>query len=339
MNLSWRDELKGDPFPWLLETKDPGVPYLTMRYLLDYAPDNNDLVQAKNQAHATGPIATILKKMDPQGFWVKPGSGYQPIYRSTVWSLVLLAQLGASVQDDTRITQACAYALDHSLTSQGQFSMTGTKSGTVDCLQGNMCEAMLVLGYDDPRLDRAFDWMARSVIGEGIAPMSDKHAELRYYAGKCGPDFACGANDKKSCGWGAVKVMLAFSKLPRDKYTPNIESAINRGVEFLFSTNPAKADYPCGYAPKPSGNWWKFGFPVFYITDILQIAEALAGLGYGEDARLVDTLNVIREKQDEQGRWSLEYDYAGKIWVDFGLKKQPNKWVTIRALKVLKAVS
>lgn len=28
--------------------------------------------------------------------------------------------------------------------------------------------------------------------------------------------------------------------------------------------------------------------------------------------------------------------YAGKTWVDFGPKKMPNKWVTWRALRVLK---
>jgi len=47
---------------------------------------------------------------------------------------------------------------------------------------------------------------------------------------------------------------------------------------------------------------------------------------------------MIREKQDAHGRWALDYDYAGKTWVDFGAKKQPNKWVTLRALRVLKAL-
>jgi len=34
----------------------------------------------------------------------------------------------------------------------------------------------------------------------------------------------------------------------------------------------------------------------------------------------------------------LEYDYAGKTWVEFGKKKQPNKWVTMRAAWVLKNI-
>jgi hypothetical protein len=108
-------------------------------------------------------------------------------------------------------------------------------------------------------------------------------------------------------------------------------------VDFLFSTDPAEANYPSGYNNKPSGNWWKFGFPVFYVTDILQIVEALVGLGYGDDPRLAKAIKTINEKQDDQGRWPLEYDYTGKTWVNFGAKQQPNKWVTLRALRVLKS--
>lgn len=37
-------------------------------------------------------------------------------------------------------------------------------------------------------------------------------------------------------------------------------------------------------------------------------------------------------KCDQRGRWPLEYEYGGKTWADFGLRGQPNKWVTIRAL-------
>ena len=132
--------------------------------------------------------------------------------------------------------------------------------------------------------------------------------------------------------------MMAFGKLPASQRTPLIRKAIQHGADFFFSVDPATAGYPAGYAEKPSGNWWKFGFPVFYVSDLLQIAEALVGLGYGSDPRLSNTLNLIREKQDSEGRWSLEYDYADKTWVDFGKKKQPNKWVTLRALRILKGL-
>lgn len=336
--MSWQDQLKGDSLSWLLEPDSPGVCYLALRDLLDRPKDDPELGAARQAAHTRGPIAAILAEMNPAGYWVEPGPGYNPKYRSTVWAVVMLAQLGASVSQDEQIALACAYLLEHALTAGGHFTASGAPSGTADCLQGNLCWALIELGCDDPRLEPAFEWMARSVTGEGVAPVEARQAAVRYYAGKCGPLFACGSNNKLPCAWGGIKVMQAFSRWPLERRTPLIDRAIRQGVDFLFSTDPALADYPTGYSDKPSGNWWKFGFPVFYVTDLLQNVEVLVSLGYGNDPRLANALTLIRDKQDKQGRWLLEYDYAGKTWVDFGPKKQPNKWVTLRALRVLKAV-
>jgi hypothetical protein len=224
---------------------------------------DQELVDAKKKAHQDGPISLILDEMEDEGYWVEPGPGYSPKYRSTVWSIIMLAQLGASVNQDERIAKACQYFLDHALTEYGQFSACGTPVSTADCLQGNMCSAMLDLGYDDPLLEKAFDWMALSVTGDGVAPPGDKSTTIRYYSGKCGPGFMCGSNNKQPCAWGAAKVMLAFSKLPREEWTPQIEKAVDQGVDFLFSVDPTTAAYPSGLNDKPSRNWWKFGFPVF----------------------------------------------------------------------------
>ena len=336
--MNWQKQLKGDAIRWLLEPDDAGVHYLALRDLLDKSHQDAELIEARQNAHKHGPIHTILEKMHPEGYWEKPGPGYLPKYSSTVWSIVMLAQLGAIASEDERIGCACAYLMDHNLATGGQFGVSGAPSGTVDCLQGNLCWALLELGYDDPRLDEAFEWMARTTTGEGMAPKTEKKAELRYYAAKCGPRFSCGANYGLPCAWGATKTMLAFGRLPETRHTPLIKNAIQMGVDFLFSTDPAKADWPSGGADKPSSNWWKFGFPVFYVTDILQVVEALGISGYGNDPRLVNALNLIRQKQDGDGRWALEYDYTGKTWIDFGKKKLPNKWVTLRALRVLKMV-
>ena len=337
--MSWKSQLRGDSLLWLLESENPGVRYLALRDLSDLSPDDKRLKAARKSAHKEGPIAHILSKMNEEGYWQRPGTGYGPKYKSTVWALILLAQLGASVKEDKRIQLACKYYLDHALSPGGQISaMTNSSpSGTADCIQGNMLWSLTTLGYSDPRMDVAYEWMASTVTGEGVAPMKDKHASVRYFAGKCGPTFACGANNKLPCAWGGVKVMLALSQVPVKERSDLIERAIRHGVDFFFSADPSTAEYPNGWAEKPSGNWWKFGFPIFYVTDILQIAEALVRLGYGKDKRLANTLELIRSKQDEEGRWQLEYNYDGKTWMRFGKMKQPNEWVTLRALKVLKA--
>ncbi len=336
--MPWIDILKGDSPAWLLNSTDPSVQYAAMRLLSGKPADAPDVKEAAILAHKSGFIAGILSHMKPEGWWVKPGGGYSPKYQSGVWSLIMLSQLGASVRYDERIATACRYYIDHAFTPIGVISTNGTPSFGIDCLHGNMLTALLDLGHQDPRLDAAFEWMARTVTGEGLAPNTDKKAPLRYYAYKCGPNFACGANGKQPCAWGAVKVMLAFSRLPKERRTPLIQRAIAMGVEFLFSVDPVTAAYPVTFSEKPNRAWWKFGFPVFYITDLLQLAEALVDLGYGHDPRLKKTLQFIIDKQDSDGRWKLEYHYNAKTWVDVGRAGQPNPWVTLRALKVIKAI-
>ena len=117
--MAWQDQLDGDSLAWLLEPDDPGVRYLALRDLLDRPADDPELAAARQEAHERGPIATVLTAMMPEGCWAEPGPGYNPKYRSTVWSITLLAQLGARVEQDERIGRACAYLLDHALTPLG----------------------------------------------------------------------------------------------------------------------------------------------------------------------------------------------------------------------------
>lgn len=331
---TWRSQLKGDPLPWLLEENQPEVRYLTLRDLMDKSSDDPELQRAKEACYRNGATAQILQEMNPQGYWVKSGPGYNPKYRGNVWSIIMLAQIGAEYQMDGRIHTACNYLAENNLTAIGAFSVNGTPSGTVDCLQGNLCAALTDLGWEDPRLDIAFEWMARTVTGEGIAPKEEKSAERRFYAYKSGPNFACGPNH---CAWGAVKVMLAFAKLSLSKRTPLIQQAIQMGVDLLLSVDPATARYPTKPVT-PNRSWWKFGFPVFYVTDILQIVGVLTLLDYGQDPRLKNALKLILSKQDETGRWPLEYSYQGKTWIDWGETGKANKWVTLRVLRILKNI-
>ncbi len=52
---------------------------------------------------------------------------------------------------------------------------------------------------------------------------------------------------------------------------------------------------------KPSGNWRKFGFPVFYVTDNLQVAEAMIAHGLANDARLANTIRNSSAKTGCKG--------------------------------------
>jgi hypothetical protein len=338
----WKKLLKADPTDWLLEPDDPAVRYLALRDIVDA--DEKEVKAPRAKAHREGPIATILENMNPEGWWVRPDYVYVPKCRGTSWSIISLAQMGASIDEDKRIGTACAYLLDNALSKGGQFSNTGDAFKTFNCFQGNMLTSLMDVGCRDARLDTAYEWTARTVTGEGLPTKVTKEG-LTSAEGSSGklfplsyitsPLFSC--RRMTHCAWAGAKVMMALSRLPEGRRTPLIKRAIQAGVEYFFSSDPATANFPGETAPRPDRRWWKFHFPVVGM-DILQVAEALTTLGYGADPRLANTLKIIRDKQDENGRWLLEknYGYWHQWWVKYGSLGKPNKWITLRAMRMLK---
>jgi hypothetical protein len=332
-------KMMSEVIDWLLEedADNPGVRFFALADLLDRPADDAEVIAARRAVMEHGPVPAILAAQDPAGFWEKPGPGYNPKYRSTVWSVIYLAQLGADPADP-RVRAGGDYLLDNAIAANGAFTVYGTPSTYVHCLGGNLGAALLDLGCGgDERLARALEVMARYVAGEGVASADETNAPLRYYAATCGPGFCCGANNRLPCAWGAVKVLRTLARVPGVERTPAMQAALAATVDFLFGVDPATADYPGGYSDKPSTSWFKFGFPVFYVTDVLQIAEALAEAGYGGDPRLAAAYDLILSKRDKDGRWKMEYSYQGKTWVDVEEKGRPSKWVTLRAMRALKA--
>ena len=339
MESPWLERLNADPTPWLLEPETPAVRHTTLRLLLDRPEDDPEVREALAAAMRTDPIAAILAAQHPEGYWVKPGAGYGPKYLGTTWQVVFLDQTGADGKD-SRIRAACEYVLSHTQTESGGFGSSSAKtdrppppSTVVHCLHGNLLRALIGFGWlDDPRVKRALDWQARSITGEGI--------ERYYRSSTSGPGFECAINEHLPCAWGAVKALLALARVPPRRRAPHVRRAIDAGVEFLFSVDPAMAAYPAGWGnTKPSTSWFKTGFPSGYIADISQELEVLTELGYARDPRLRGAIDWLLSLQDRRGRWPNRYAYNGKTWVDFERQGAPSKWVTLRACRVLKAAS
>jgi hypothetical protein len=325
------------PLDWLLEKGDPGVRAFALRDLLGAPADDPEVRAARKATTRASPVREILEAEDGEGWWVKPGPGYYPKYTGTLWQVIFLGQFGAD-GEEKRVRRAADYVLDHGRSGYGGFSANGSPTGIIHCLQGNLGASLLELGFgDDPRLKVALDWTARSITGEGIAPAGEKGAPVRYYrSGISGPGFLCSANNHKPCAWGAIPALDALSRIPPRSRSAAVRRAVAAGTEFLFSRDPAAADYPMGWSTKPSGSWFHFGYPMGYVTDVLRGVEVLAALGHGRDPRLAGAADLILSKRDSDGRWPLEYSYQGKTWFDLGPKRQANKWVTLRALRVLK---
>jgi hypothetical protein len=322
---------------WLLDPSTPAVRHLALRELLDLPDDDPDVVESRRAAMATDPIAAILAAQRPEGYWEKPGPGYATKYRGTVWQVIFLDQLGADPADEA-VRRACAYVLAHSQAANGGFGASGSASASappssavIHCLNGNLLRALIGFGWlDDERVLRAVDWQARAITGEGM--------ERWYATGTCGPGFACAANEKLACGWGAIKALRGLARIPLDRRSPIVTRAIGLGVEFLLGRNPRTADYPAGWGNvRPSGSWFRLGFPSGYVADVLQNLEVLAELGQARDPRLDDAVRWLLAKRGPDGRWRNEYAYNGKTWTAIEAQGAPSKWVTLRARRVLRA--
>ena len=207
--------MSGAVLDWLLEKSDPGVRALALRDLLGAPADDRQLLAARRASVRASPVREILAAQAPEGYWVKPGPGYAPKYTGTVWQVIFLGQFAAD-GGDRRVRRAADYVLDHSRAPAGGFSASATPGGLIHCLQGNLGAALLELGFgDDPRLRQALDWLARSITGEGIAPNTDKTAEVRYLkSANSAPGFVCSANNQRPCAWGAVPALDALRRVP-----------------------------------------------------------------------------------------------------------------------------
>jgi hypothetical protein len=332
----WLDRLHDDPLPWLLDTAYPAVRHLALRQLLDRPVDDPEVVEAGVAAMRSDPIAAILAAQDPAGWWVRPGLGYGPKYTGTVWTLIFLDQLGAD-GSDARIRSGCEYLLEHTQASNGGLACIGggqrpVPSGVIHCLNGNLLRALLGFGLlDDERVQRALAWQVAAITGEGVE---------RWYATTPGPGFRCGANYGEPCAWGAVKAVLALARVPVARRSALVQRALDDGLAFLLSRDPAVADYPMPPGEtKPNGSWFKLGFPSGYVADVLQTLEALCEAGAAGDPRLDSAVAWLLGQQDARGRWPNRYAYQGKMIVDIDQSAMPSKWVTLRACRVLKAVA
>ncbi|HET9657291.1 MAG TPA: hypothetical protein VFP72_18205 [Kineosporiaceae bacterium] len=335
--MTWTRRLHADPLPWLLDGDTPAVRAAALTRLLDRPVDDPEVLQARAAAMAADPIRAILDSQLPEGCWAKPGAGYSPKYRATVWQVIFLDQLGADPADP-RVQLGCEYVLTHTVATGGGMGSSGVRdelapppSRVIHCLNGNLVRALIGFGrLDDPRVQASIAWAARAITGEGVE---------RYYAsGTSGPGFACAANDGLPCAWGGIKELLGLARIPAPERDPLVTAAIDRGVAFLLSRDPLVADYPFPHRDsRPSSSWFKLGFPSGYVADVLQNLQVLAELGQAGDPRLEPALDWLVGLADTDGRWRNRYAYNGKTTVDFERQGEPSKWVTLRACTVLRA--
>ena len=328
----WRTQLRADPTDWLLEEENPSVRYFTLKDILDKSEEDTAVLSARQEIMRTGVVRDILDiQQDPAYLETYPRF-YTYKYKGLVWQLILLAELGAVL--NPQIQEQCEYILRNvQETEHGGFSQhTAVKTGggriseVIPCLTGNMVWSLLRFGYlDDPRLIKGIDWLTRYMrFNDGVEQTPQVPPYNQY-------EMCWG---RHTCHMGVVKALKAFSAIPAAQRTREVTDTIHEAVEFVLIHHIYKRSHNLNRVSKPG--WLKFGFPLMYQTDALEILDILTKLGI-QDSRMDEALAILLEKQDDMGRWSIENTYnSDRLLIPMGQKGEPSKWITLRAMRVLK---
>ena len=305
---------------WLLSDDNPSVKYWTLKGLLD-KPENDAQVQESQRLIAKqSTVKKILSSQDEKVFWGTPTKLWG--YQNTVFQLLLLSELG--FKRNSRIEKAVEFTFDFQ-SNDGSFASVlknKKKSPNEFCLTGIILKCLLLLGYNDTdsRVNKAVTFLTST---------EDDGWSCNWYPME---------KDKvipEKCYMGGIKVLAAFSKLPPSMVTGKVKDIISRNAEPYLENRIYwyRKDKTGKRTKKPS--WARFAFPLFWQSDALDVLDVLTELGI-TDERMGEALDLVKSKQVE-GRWVLERTYPKNVTT---LEKvgKPSKWITLRALRVLKRV-
>jgi len=298
------EHLKKDPLPWLLEPANPSVRYWTLVDVLGRPVEDPDVQQTRSAIPQQALVKELFALQHPDGHWgedeTKPYTA-----EGAVAVLNLLHMLG--VAPDQRTSAGVHSLLKYCQHESGGFSLIKTtRSGIFPCTTGEHLRFLVYFGFaEDARVRAAFQFI--------IDDMSSPDA------------LDCGRYQHRDCLWGAIAALNGLSELPDDMRSRQSELVVSRLAEALLS-----ADYDFTGEHK---RWLTFGVPRGW--DLLSALKALAAHGYKRDDRFGRLLNLVLERQDEQGRWLC--GSSSRTW-PLEPRNEPSKWVTLDVLRVLKTM-
>jgi hypothetical protein len=314
------------PIDWLLGG-EPWIAYKTRLDLLGQSEHDPQVRSARESMVANVQVKNLLSEL---AGW--PGivisshkSANQPFHK-----LTFIADLGLKA-DDPGMDIIVERILSHQ-SAEGPFQL----SANIPVHYGGsgeegwawaLCDAPLIIYAlekfglgKEPRVKVAVEYLAGLVRNNGWPCAVSK--ELGKFRGPGRKDDPCPfANlamlkmlsetdewrDSPACHMGTDTLLTLWS-----------QSATGHPYMFFMGTDFRKLKVP------------------FIWYDLLHVLNVLSRFTWlRQDARLLDMLGILINKMDGQGRFSLESVWtAWKDW-EFGQKKEPSRWLTLLAWRII----
>jgi hypothetical protein len=247
---------------------------------------------------------------------------YAPNFKSTLWTLVLLADLQAQpalpqAWPALQLVGERFYDAEH-----GIFGFPNRSYFPIPCLNGNMIYLHQYFESGPAQaLERTIDFFA---------------AHQRFDDGgfKTPPGYPyCGNTScygRHTCYWGVTKLLKGVSFIPREQRSPQAQRLLENGIQFVLQHEVCYRSHR--REEFLHRDITRLTFPNFYKSDFLEILWLLAREGVRHPA-LERPLALLRSKMKDGGGWELEK--AQNTIVPAGQVGRVNAFVTERARQVL----
>jgi len=303
---------------WLLDS-DPSIRWQVMRDLTDAPAEEVAVERARVCTEGAG--ARLLALQADDGRW--GGAAWNRGWDSTMHVLMLLRDLGLDPASDQAL-RAVSLVRDR-VTWQGcgprDCDGHAFFEGEVEpCING---QVVTVGAYFGQNVRRIVDRLLGEQLPDGGWNCEAPERSIRS------------SFNTTIC---VLEALLEYERAGNE--TPTVTEARVRGQEYLLERRLLRrrsTGQVIERDRKGNGSWTHFAFPTWWHYDVLRGLDYLRGAGVTPDERMVEAIELVASKREDDGRWLLETRYPGvmPIETDEG-EGRPSRWNTLRALRVLR---
>lgn len=317
------------PIDWLLEGES-WIEYRARLDLLGQSERDSHVKSARKSMLADTQVQNLLTELSgwPGTVISSHKSASQPFHR-----LTFIADLGLTV-NDPGVDTIVAHILEHQST-EGPFQLpmnipTHFGGTGQDQWAWALCDAPLIVYAlakfglrNEPAIQAAIGYLSGLLSDNGWPCAVSK--ELGKFRGP-------GRKDDP-CPFANLAMLKALSEIGGLRDSP----ACHTGADILLDLwSKSTTQHP--YMFYMGTDFRKLKVP-FVWYDLMHVLDVLSRFSWlKKDTRLLEMLEILKSKADQQGRFTLESIWtAWKDW-EFGQKREPSRWLTLLAWHTIERV-
>ncbi len=321
--------LNGDPVPWLTDGENPAVTYLAKRDLLSDG-DPGRLYSQLELSALTGYF-----RKNSSGNILGDSKNFDTFYRGSVWFFLLAVESGYDCRTDF-VSKTADFLCGRSQLPDGGFSLRLNPPVSTGCRTGNIVTAMIKAGFNDERTESGISWIIKNQRPDGgwlHCPFRSTADIIKFVfmnrRGKGGSDDS--DPQVQSCPVATFSCMSALALAGK----PDSVEALRNAARFMLGLNYTQKNKNLSTRCGLSTELLKTGYPVMSQFEIISLLRVISDAGSWNTRGTAEIFNHLIGLQGSNGRWSSSNSCQGMIKEKF----RESRWVTLNALRLIKAVS